>query len=231
MHRSGLRPSLGWRIRRFLGSAGHVVGMLFAIGGLLLLNNGITSGPIGLALIGVLYVTGYFLAARPKLTPLGAPRSTETAKVSDQVDEMLAAIRRRVPDDVYYRVRSIRDAVIFTLESSGPHSEADPSIHMVRQTATTYLPEALSTYLALPRDYAENELVDGKHTSHDLLLDQLTLMDYKTRKVADEVIRRGSQELVTHGRFLADRYGESDLTVSQPPDAPEPERIAEPARR
>jgi hypothetical protein len=201
--------------------------MAFAIGGLLLLNNGITSGPIGIALILILYVTGYFIAARPKLTALGQPRSRETAKVSDQLAEILAAIRGRVADDIYYRVRSIRDAVVFTLEASGPQNEADPDIHMVRQTATTYLPEALSTYLNLPREFAEYELVDGKRTSRDMLVDQLTLMDTKTRQVAEQVIRRGSQELMTHGRFLADRYGESDLNVGEPPAIPEAEEVRE----
>ena len=84
---------------------------------------------------------------------------------------------------------------------------------MVRQTATTYLPEALSTYLGLPRPYAERERLDGGRTPHDILLDQLYLMDLKVRQVAEDVVKHGSQRLVTHGRFLADRYSSSELNV------------------
>ena len=209
------QPAWGWRLRRFLGSKGHVVGMLFAIIGILLLNNGLTNGILGLGLVLLLYGTGYFFASRPQREVLQLSGAKDAPEIHDGLDGILATIRPRVADDIYYRVRSIRDAINFTLETSRDRDPVDPAIHMVRQTATTYLPEALSTYLDLPRLYAERELVDGRRTPHDVLLDQLYLMDLKVRQVAEDIVKNGSQRLVTHGRFLEDRFATSKLEVKE----------------
>ena len=103
----------------------------------------------------------------------------DAPRIRAQLDELLAVIRMRVADDVYRSVQSIRDAVIFTLDHAGEQDQADPNVYLVRQTAIAYLPEALSTYVALPRIYAERQPIDGGRTSHDILLEQLYLMDIK----------------------------------------------------
>jgi len=217
-----------WRLRQFLGSRGHLVGTLFAIGGILLLDGGLTSGVFGFALIPTLYLTGYFFANRPppSVAAVGPAPTKDAPQVSAQLDELLAAIRMRVPDDIYRRVRSIRDAIVFTLDRAGAASEVDPNIYLVRQTARTYLPQALASYLALPRSFAEREPVEDGRTSHDILLDQLVLMDMKTRQVAEWVMQRDSRQLVSHGRFLEERYGESSLdTAGAPESAKAPPRV------
>ncbi|HYI21161.1 MAG TPA: hypothetical protein VEX62_00865 [Candidatus Limnocylindrales bacterium] len=209
---------LGWHLRRFLGSAGHMVGMLFAIGAIVMLNIGLTNGLIGLGLIPLLYATGYFFAERPRATSIGPMPAKDAPRIRAQLDELLAVIRMRVADDVYRSVQSIRDAVIFTLDHAGEQDQADPNVYLVRQTAIAYLPEALSNYIALPRIYAERQPIDGGRTSHDILLEQLYLMDVKVRRVAEEVLRRESQQLVAHSRFVTERYSDSSLDVgSHPP--------------
>jgi len=187
--------------------------MLFGIIGILLLNNGLTNGILGLGMVLLLYGTGYFFASRPQREALQLAGARDAPEIHDGLDQILATIRPRVADDIYYRVRSIRDAINFTLETAHDRDAIDPNIHMVRQTATTYLPEALSTYLDLPRLYAEREQVDGGRTPHDILLDQLYLMDLKVRQVAEDLVKNGSQRLVTHGRFLEDRFATSHLEV------------------
>ena len=209
------QPAWGWRFRRFLGSKGHVVGMLFAIIGILLLNNGLTNGILGLGMVLLLYGTGYFFASRPQREALQLAGAKDAPEIHEGLDQILATIRPRVADDIYYRVRSIRDAIVFILETARDRDPIDPNIHMVRQTATTYLPEALSTYLDLPRPYAERERVDGGRTPHDILLDQLYLMDLKVRQVAEDLVKNGSQRLMTHERFLTDRYATSALEVKE----------------
>ena len=208
-----------WRIRRFLGSPGHLLGTIFAIVGIVLLDSGLTSGLEGFAVVGLLYLTGYFVAARPRLTTFGAPQAKDAPRIQASLDELVAIIRMRVADDIYRRVVSIREGIVFTLDHAREQDEIDPNVYLVRQTATVYLPEVLSTYLALPRPYAERQPIEAGRTSHDILLDQLTLMDVKTRQVAEDVIRRDSQELVKHGRFLADRYQGSSLDVASGPPA------------
>jgi hypothetical protein len=204
----------GWRLKRFLGSGGHIVGMLAAIGGILLLDGGLTDGWIGIALVPVLYLTGYFFAARPRIGHSVRPMMARDApQVRARLDELLSAIRPRVSEDIFWRVVGIRDAIVFTLDHAGQAGEADPDVYLVRQTARAYLPEALSTYLALPREYAEQHHLDNGRTSHDVLLEQLQLMDRNTRKVAEGLIRRNSQQLLAHGRFLTERYSPNSLDV------------------
>lgn len=215
VQRVHVEPRFRPRIGRFLGSPGHVVGTLLAIVGVILLDADVIHGIEAFAVIAVLYVTGYFVASRPRVdvfAPAGT-RSGESSKVNGNLDELLAYIRMRVADDVYRRVQSIRDAVVFTLEHAGTQYQTDANIHLVRQTATTYLPEALAAYLALPRPYAERQPVEGGRTSHDILLEQLYIMDVKARQVAEEVVRRDSEQLVKHGRFVADRYQPNSLEV------------------
>jgi hypothetical protein len=211
-------------VREYLGSRGHIVGMLFALVGILLYSGDMITGWLGLAAIPVMYVSGYFVAARPRQKPLAPQQVSDAPALRASLDEMLDAIHKRVAVDIYYLVRSIRDSVVFTLENSGTAAETDPDVHLVRRTATTYLPEALATYLSLPRKYAETKrLADGR-TSHDVLMDQLSLMDEQTRRVASNLIRNSSQRLVSHGKFIDERYAPSSLRVpvaSTPPPPPE----------
>ena len=215
-----LRPrSYRLRVRRYLGSRGHIVGMLFAIAGIIMFSSGLVTGVVALALIPVMYATGYFLAERPRaeqLTQLEQRQASDSELVREGLDDLLGYIRKRVPMDVYYRVRSIRDAIVFTLENAGMTAVTDPNIHMVRRTATTYLPDALSTYLSLPRGYAEREPIQNDRTAYDVLMDQLSQMEEQTHRVAKDLMARSSQDLVAHGRFISDRYATSKIDV---PDA------------
>jgi hypothetical protein len=199
--------------------------MLFAIAGIVMLNSGLTNGWIGLGLIVLLYATGYFFAERPRTATIGAVQSKDAPHIRAQLDELLAAVRLHVADDIYRRAQSIADAIVYTLDHAGEQDKADPNIYLVRQTATTYLPEALSAYLALPRPYAEQQPIEADRTPHDILLEQLNVMDMRVRRIAEAVIRRDSQELVAHGRFVADRYSASSLDVRDdlPPAGPLPE--------
>jgi hypothetical protein len=204
-------PGIGWRIRRFLGSPGHVVGALLGIVGIVLLNMGLISGVLAAVVIIGLYATGYFLASRPTITEnIGALPAKDSDKIEAGLDQMLSSIRKRVAPDIYQLVVSIRDAIVYTLDSSGD-MQTDPDIYAVRQTAMTYLPEALSKYVALPRAYAERQILDNGQTSHDTLVEQLRVMEAKVHEVADLIIDRQSQRLVSHGRFIADRFSDSTL--------------------
>ena len=204
-------PGIGWRIRRFLGSPGHVVGALFGIAGIILLDIGLIHGLLAAGVIVGMYAIGYFLASRPQITQdFGVAPAKDADKIEVGLDQMLATVRRRVSSDIYQVVLSIRDAIVFTLDHAAD-MQTDPDIYAVRQTAMTYLPEALSKYMALPRAYAERQIIENGKTSHDILLDQLRLMETKVHEVADAMIERESQRLVTHGRFIADRFADSSF--------------------
>ena len=89
-----LRPAWGWRIRR-LGSKGHVVGMLFAIIGILLLNNGLTNGVVGLALVLLLYGRATSSPRGGISTKACLAGAKDAPEIHDGLDEILATIRPR----------------------------------------------------------------------------------------------------------------------------------------
>ena len=94
-------PGIGWRIRRFLGSPGHVVGALLGIVGILLLDAGLIHGLLAVAVIVGLYAIGYFFASRPQITQnIGGP-AKDSDKIEAGLDQMLSTIRRRVAPDIY----------------------------------------------------------------------------------------------------------------------------------
>jgi len=87
----------------------------------------------------------------------------------------------------------------------------------------------LSTYLSLPRDYAENKQLEDGRTAHDVLMDQLSTMDEQTRRVAADLIKRNSQRLVTQERFVNDRFATSGFNVpSAPAQTPAQTRVQTP---
>ncbi len=79
--------------------------------------------------------------------------------------------------------------------------------HSVMSTVTSYLPEALGTYLRLPRQYADTRAVSGGKTSLMLLVDQLDLLGLTMDKILDAATRRDVDALVAHGQFLAEKFG------------------------
>ena len=54
--------------------------------------------------------------------------------------------------------------------------------------------------------YAEREPIQNGRTAYDVLMDQLSQMEQQTHGVAKDLMARRSQDLVTHGRFISDRY-------------------------
>ncbi|NYJ76290.1 hypothetical protein [Allobranchiibius huperziae] len=86
----------------------------------------------------------------------------------------------------------------------------------VERIRDDYAPGAVRGYLALPPWSAQGTvLADGK-TGLELLIDQLDLLEHRLREIQESVALTGGEELLTHGRFLKDRFpdrGEDDLRI------------------
>jgi len=154
-----------------------------------------------------------------RLQRLLSPR----ANIDDALRRLLVTINGRVADDVFQKVGSICYAIDQTLPSRDRGLDpTDPNVNLMRQTAVSYLPDALSAYLAIPRVYAEQRPVQGNKTAHDLLMDQLNVMDEKIHDVADAIARNDTERLIANVRFLQERYATSALdpaSVSADSDA------------
>ena len=200
------------RLEAFLYSRRNIVGSLLALGGLALHLAGLVAGlewlPItaGLYLIGVLLVPG-----EPGLDiQLGAAQ--DAGQVREGLDRLGKSLRGRVAADLLAKVASIQASILATLEVEGsPGDAADPNVYLIRQTALAYLPDAFDAYLRVPRFTAEQRPIAGGRTPHDVLLDQLDLMDRRLADVADDMARHDSEKLLANGRFLAEKFGVSSL--------------------
>ncbi len=225
--------SLLRRIEPFLYSRRNIAGSLLAVAGLGLYFLGIVTGPIWLPIVAGLYAIGYLLVPGQPAVDLGFGATQDAGQIRAGLEKLLRSIKGRIADDLYARVVSIRDSILVTLPPNGePKDATDPNIRLIRQTALDYLPAALSAYLALPRAYAEGRRVAGGRTPHDVLLDQLELMDRKMQEVAEDIVRQDSDRLLAHGRFLAERFAPSalqldaDTTATPAPTAPPAEPSA-----
>jgi hypothetical protein len=202
------------RLESYLYSRRNLVGSALAVAGLALHFVGLVAGlewlpiTIGLYLIGALLVP----AEQGLAIQLGAAQ--DASEVRDGLDRLLGQLRGKVADDLYAKVVSIQGSILATLATEGASGDAaDPNVYLIRQTALAYLPDAFATYLRMPRLMAERRAIAGGRTPHDVLLDQLDLMDSRLADVADDMARHDSDKLLANGRFIAEKFAVSSLHV------------------
>jgi len=216
-----------WRgLEAYLYSRRNIVGTVLAIGGLALHFVGIVAGPLWLPITLGLYAIGALLVPTERGLEIRLSEAQDASEIRAGLDRLLKSLRGKIADDLYAKAVSIQESILATLTvEAAPGSAADPNVYLIRQTALSYLPDAFSTYLRMPRAVAERRRVADGRTPHDVLLDQLDLMDRRLADVADDIARHDSDKLLANGRFLAEKFGTSSLRV----DAAADETVAAPA--
>jgi hypothetical protein len=205
------------RIEPFLYSRRNIVGSALALGGLALFFGGLVGGLTWLPIVGGLYLIGVLLVPGEPGLDLRLDAAGDLAAVQSGLDRLLGNVRGKIADDLYARISSIRDAILQILKAEDSSIGAgDPNVYLIRQTALDYLPAALKAYLAVPRLYAERRLLAGGRTPHDVLLEQLTLMDGRMQEVLEDVLRHDSDRLLAQGRFIAEKFARSGLEIAAP---------------
>jgi hypothetical protein len=143
--------------------------------------------------------------------------AVQAAAVRESLRRLGERLTGRVPAEVVARVDAIRRLVLGLLEREEGPAAGSRELFTLLRTATDYLPAALDAYLRLPAEYATTRrLADGR-TPAEVLLSQLELLEREMVDVADAVSRNDVDRLLAHGRFLADRFGRSELTLESPP--------------
>ena len=146
--------------------------------------------------------------------PTSADLLDRIAQIEADVTDKAA--QGRLPELVVSRVRRICATARDTVPALGKLGAGSRDAHSVMATVTSYLPEALDGYLRLPRAYADRRPVDGRKTSLMVLVDQLDLLAATMDKILDAAYRADAQALVAHGRFLAEKFGHSELDMLGP---------------
>jgi hypothetical protein len=78
----------------------------------------------------------------------------------------------------------------------------------VERTATTYLPETLRTYLALPADWASTHVYPDGSTPDGALISQLAMLEQAASHMHDAALRGDANEILVNGRFLGFKFGD-----------------------
>jgi len=160
-------------------------------------------------------VASEYVVPRARALQLQDSFAPQDFAVRASLDSTLAGIRGRVPKEVEDGVASIRQNVLDILSREARLAAHSPELFVVLRTATDYMPTALQAYLRLPAGYATTRRqADGK-TALEILLGQLALLDKEMVDVADAVTRQDLDRLRAHGRFLADRFGRSELDLGE----------------
>ncbi|MDR1852362.1 MAG: hypothetical protein LBR21_06910 [Propionibacteriaceae bacterium] len=138
----------------------------------------------------------------PVVTP--APTAEQLQGQLDKIEETMK--RPDVPTPVKARVRKITGTLRLILPRLENLGLGSYDAYAAMATATDYLPEALRSYLRLPRQWADTRPVAGMKTSLMLLVEQLDLLDATTRNLLDAVSARDAQALYVNGAFLQEKF-------------------------
>ena len=168
-------------------------------------------------------VTGPAAPAPSEATSPPPPTEADIVAALDRVEQMVAD---QVPAPVRSRVTKVTRTVRETMPRLRNLGLGSKEAYSVMATATDYLPEAISGYTRLPRQWADSRPIENGKTSLMLLIDQLDLLGATMDKIFDAVVRVDADALIAHGRFLQQKFGHASsggaLDLQQPtkPEAP-----------
>ncbi|NTX99338.1 hypothetical protein [Deinococcus sp. JMULE3] len=93
--------------------------------------------------------------------------------------------------------------------------EGTEGFFVARAIREEYAPEAVQAYLKLPRSLADTGVIQDGKTGAALLSEQLELLLDGVQDIIAGSLQSGGQALLTHGRFLRERFAkvEQDLRV------------------
>ena len=133
-----------------------------------------------------------------------------------------------IPAVVKSRALRVTAAVRATLPRLATLGLGSYDAYSVVATATDYLPEAIGGYLRLPRDWADSRPVERGKTALLLLVDQLDLLASTMDKIYDAANRTDATALISHGRFLEEKFGHKPAATEMTLPAPAPATPANP---
>lgn len=202
-----------------------VGGGVLAMTGLGLLG----SWGFGLAAVG--YGAGWALGAMWLGNPLKDPDAWTPLEFKDDGDvrqSMAAALSGvrsltehnpddKIPPRLRQRVMALC-AVLDELREQWERSRADMALadsFDARHIAITYLPDALNSYLAIPRRFADSLKLDNGMTAVATFEQSLGELEERVEQLARDLAKRDAQAFLTHSQFLHQKF------APQPADTPQ----------
>ena len=200
---------------RYLYSGKNIVGSTLALFGLLLFFTGVVTSFFWPFVVVAMYGIGAILAPGPPKLEL-AGTSFDADGIRKSLQKTIGTASGKLPQPLGTKVQHISDTITGILPHFADFPPGSPDLFVVGRTATDYLPSALQAYLNLPRAYASLHRMSNGKTADQVLSDQLDLLSTKMDEVADAVHKKDSDAPLASGRFLADKFGPSALSLPQP---------------
>ncbi len=75
-----------------------------------------------------------------------------------------------------------------------------------RHIALSYLPDALKTYLSIPKQFATTKLLTNGKTAEDTFKQTLDDLSAKVRQLTDDLASQDAQAFLNHSQFLHEKF-------------------------
>ena len=97
----------------------------------------------------------------------------------------------------------------------GLGQQSSEAAYLARAVREEYAPSAVQAYLRLPPTLAASQPIQDGKTGRDLLREQLDLLLDATQDILGRALRAGGDDLLTHQRFLEEKFGKGggDLKI------------------
>lgn len=201
-------------VLRYLYSGKNIVGCTLALFGLLLFFTGVVTSFFWPFIVVAMYGIGALLAPGPPKVAVAAT-SFDPDSIRKSLQRTLSMTGGKLSPPLQAKLQEIADTIQGILPHYADFPAGSPDLFVVGRTATDYLPSALQAYLNLPRAYATLHKMPNGKTADQVLSDQLDLLASKMDEVADAVHKKDSDALLANGRFLAEKFGPSALSLPQ----------------
>ena len=213
------------RVLIYLQSPANWCGLGLATLALVAHSLGLTVwGGLGLAALG--YGVGFGVGGMWLGFPKWSGNPWDTLDFEDEGDartsmgEALGAVRQlvrynpdnRLPASLQSQAIALTDqlsALLDQWERSKGHLSLEESFH-ARHIALSYLPDALKTYLSIPKEFAATKTLSNGLTAQDTFRATLDELGQKVNQLAEDLASQDAQAFLNHSQFLKEKFKPAD---------------------
>ena len=215
----------------FLQAPANWCGLGLATAALLLHSLGLTQwGGLGLAAFG--YAVGFGVGGVWLGFPKWSRNAWDSLEFQDAGDartsmgEALGAVRQlvrynpdnRLPTSLQNQALVLTDqlsALLDQWERSKGHLSLEEGFH-ARHIALSYLPDALKTYLSIPKEFAATKKLSNGLTAQETFGATLDELGHKVNQLAEDLASQDAQAFLNHSQFLKEKFKPAERLGSPP---------------
>mgnify|MGYP000387662759 CR=1 FL=1 len=213
------------RITTFLQSPANWCGLALATLALVLHALGLTQwGGLGLAALG--YLVGFGVGGLWLGFPQWSGNVWDTLEFEDAGDartsmgQALTAVRQlvnynpdnRLPSSLQAQALALTEqlnALLDQWERSKGHLSLEEGFH-ARHIALSYLPDALKTYLSIPKEFAATKKLSNGMTAQDTFRTTLDELGHKVTQLGEDLASQDAEAFLNHSQFLKEKFKPAD---------------------